>query len=876
MGCGAVESIGDFFQDSIIDPIKDVFQTIDDKLLEPIYNPIKEVIDPLLPEWIKEAPGTIKDRLLDPQHLLRHPAELWRVPRDIFIDAADPLLSEKVKDFLHKPGRTLAAAWVPENKATQAIIEGIMGVVGVILAPMTGGASLWISRLAATGFGMLSGSEYVPEGASFGESILPVGFGALEGYGMSQLGASITNGVVAVSNGGNFIEGFTQGYKSYAENIAPGQGLQTTLTPQMTQALTEVDTVFAPITNAGGSISAAGNLTVNGVPLSAFAPTEAMKAALPQYIDGVMSGAIKATGASATGQGTGMLAQLYDDVGNIARTVSNVSGTYGRVSGEQQPEWMSYVNMVGMVGPTVQAAQNAGKNIYEFFSPQQAQQIANSSAIANTLDRFQQPQQNLTVGGQMPYLTGAINPYYTGSIFSNIPSSSVPGTQGWLSGYASDPTGQLGGYNGYNPNFDITQYQIPSQNLTVSGGQPFDWNALLGNINKTANTVGQIYGGYQAVTGQGGAIPQTQQTQQGVYVPSVYGTQSYGGYGVPSYGAYAPSFNPSAIYGAPTYGNYDPTNTFSPTINNQNIQYPIDYENVIQSLFPSSSGGGTSNMSGITDLLSQLFGDGGGQPPAGILNDNQDLASGFTGAGLDNFDNFLNLLKGVNPNQNAGGITGLIQSITGNPTINKLLELVATGVASRQQSKQNEQQRNWLNELYAPQKEAQATNLGLLQNVYKPYQESQFNLYKDIFEPSSRQLGGQLQADLTSPFSLGSDLEGDIWRRAKERVGGEYEKVSRSASERLAGSGMLGQGPAEQYFQNLGQQKLKSLEDVAVEQAIWEYGQKNQEKTDRYNRMTSFLNTSKINAPNVSGYGTPQYPNQQVDWSKLIDIFSNN
>ena len=182
-------------------------------------------------------------------------------------------------------------------------------------------------------------------------------------------------------------------------------------------------------------------------------------------------------------------------------------------------------------------------------------------------------------------------------------------------------------------------------------------------------------------------------------------------------------------------------------------------------------------------------------------------------------------------------------------------------------------------------------------SVYKPYQEdqyaaykaytepqiaSQYGMYKDVFEPATRQLGGELTADLGKEFSLTKQLESDIWRQKKERLGGEREKLQQGATERFAGAGMIGQGPAQQYFQNLDEQYLKSFEDLAVEQSIWEYGQKYQEKQDRYGNMMSFLNKTPgtyapaIGTPSATSTQGMVNPTQQIDWSKIMaDMFGD-
>lgn len=126
--------------------------------------------------------------------------------------------------------------------------------------------------------------------------------------------------------------------------------------------------------------------------------------------------------------------------------------------------------------------------------------------------------------------------------------------------------------------------------------------------------------------------------------------------------------------------------------------------------------------------------------------------------------------------------------------------------------------------------------------TYKPYYESQFKQYKDIFEPSSRQLGGELQSQLTQPLQLPEDVWSKTWQKARERTLGEFEPIERQATQRIAGRGGLeASGAAGGYFEKLDVAKAKSIETLAIDQAIAEWSEKKQAKQQSTENMFRYL-----------------------------------
>jgi hypothetical protein len=114
----------------------------------------------------------------------------------------------------------------------------------------------------------------------------------------------------------------------------------------------------------------------------------------------------------------------------------------------------------------------------------------------------------------------------------------------------------------------------------------------------------------------------------------------------------------------------------------------------------------------------------------------------------------------------------------------------------------------------------------LFTKYQEPYMASQYNLYQDVFEPQARSLGQKLGNQLNQPLSLPDDIWNSLWQKGRENVGAEYGNIRQSASERAAGSGMLGQGPTEKYFQNLDLSQAKSMESLAADMAIQEWMEK--------------------------------------------------
>ena len=136
-----------------------------------------------------------------------------------------------------------------------------------------------------------------------------------------------------------------------------------------------------------------------------------------------------------------------------------------------------------------------------------------------------------------------------------------------------------------------------------------------------------------------------------------------------------------------------------------------------------------------------------------------------------------------------------------------------------------------------------AEQVTLRNEVEIPYYKSKYQQYLNLYEPLERQIGGKIGSELATPrmpatldlpqvnfpqFTLPEDQYNQIWQQGRERISGGYQPLRQQASERAAGRGMLGQGPTEKYFQQLDLSQAKSLEDMAVDMAIQQWGDKKQ------------------------------------------------
>lgn len=130
----------------------------------------------------------------------------------------------------------------------------------------------------------------------------------------------------------------------------------------------------------------------------------------------------------------------------------------------------------------------------------------------------------------------------------------------------------------------------------------------------------------------------------------------------------------------------------------------------------------------------------------------------------------------------------------------------------------------------------------LFTKYQEPYLASQQKLYQDVFEPTSRQIGGVIQRDLTEPFQLPEDVWSKVWQKSRERTLGEYAPIEKRMTERFAGTGALDtSGQVQKWFGDVELSKAKSIEDLAVNQAIQEWTEKKMAKQQSIGNAFQFL-----------------------------------
>ena len=264
-------------------------------------------------------------------------------------------------------------------------------------------------------------------------------------------------------------------------------------------------------------------------------------------------------------------------------------------------------------------------------------------------------------------------------------------------------------------------------------------------------------------------------------------------------------------------------------------------------LFTGFTEGGFGNMGNVIDLITSLE-TGGGGGGGNLLNKVLQQVMGGGGGGQP---------TGTQQNQN--WLQQLLNTLTGSGGqggqsnwLNDLLKIGTTAWGGYEQGQEAQRQRDWLEKLYAPQQE---------------YQQEQLGLFKDVFSPLTKQLGGEL-GDLFSADT--STLSNAYWSKGRGKIEDYFKDIEQRATERFAGAGMLEQGPAMEYFgETLPAMKAKSMEDLVIDQVLTDYGFKQQGVSN----MLSFLGKTPP-ASTFTASGQP-YISQNINWGNLLkDIVS--
>jgi len=146
------------------------------------------------------------------------------------------------------------------------------------------------------------------------------------------------------------------------------------------------------------------------------------------------------------------------------------------------------------------------------------------------------------------------------------------------------------------------------------------------------------------------------------------------------------------------------------------------------------------------------------------------------------------------------------------------------------------------------------------QEYAKPYAEMSFDrfkseesLYKDVFEPTSRQVGGYLGEQLGKETEYPEFQQKDwdnIWRSTQEKTRSAFAPMKLKASERFAGGGALeSSGQVEKALREIETQEAKTLEDQAFEQSLaefeeiqqYEYGKYGAEQTEQAKQIENMF-----------------------------------
>ena len=219
---------------------------------------------------------------------------------------------------------------------------------------------------------------------------------------------------------------------------------------------------------------------------------------------------------------------------------------------------------------------------------------------------------------------------------------------------------------------------------------------------------------------------------------------------------------------------------------------------------------------------------------------------------------------------------------------------VAAGVgasqASKQASEDAEAQRDWNTQQYAAAKELEQVQLQEYKDITVPYNQDlqklwqeyglpqtteQYKIFGEQVLPAEKELATQLGANLTQPLQLPQEVWDKIWQQTREKTLAEYAPIEQRTTQRLASTGGIGGGPGESLFKDIELSKAKSIESMAIEQAINEWTEKKAAKQQSYENIFKMLGyTPGTTTPttSTSAVGTIQpYVNQPAQTSGVAE-----
>lgn len=194
------------------------------------------------------------------------------------------------------------------------------------------------------------------------------------------------------------------------------------------------------------------------------------------------------------------------------------------------------------------------------------------------------------------------------------------------------------------------------------------------------------------------------------------------------------------------------------------------------------------------------------------------------------------------------------------------------------------------NKSVQPARDYQADMQQLFKETYKPYvqdisslwsqygkpiQQGQLENYQNVSLPLLGTLGNKISSDVNTPWdeSEMKSVFDKIWQQTREKTAAEFDPITQRTSQRLAGAGALDTGASIKAFGDIEQNKYKSLETQAIDQALQEFNVKNTAKQQSYTNAFQYLSNSNpsLNTSAITGVGNwqpeviPSYIEQNQD-----------
>ncbi len=140
----------------------------------------------------------------------------------------------------------------------------------------------------------------------------------------------------------------------------------------------------------------------------------------------------------------------------------------------------------------------------------------------------------------------------------------------------------------------------------------------------------------------------------------------------------------------------------------------------------------------------------------------------------------------------------------------------------------------------------------------KEFQERQLALFKDVFDPQLRAFAPRIQQQLDQPLSLPQEVFDELFQRGRERIGREFGVLEEKTTQRLAGAGpgVLRGGQAQQLFGEIERERVRSVEDLAIDQAIFEFQEKKIAQQQAFENAFRFIG----GAPTIGQAQVPSIP----------------